>query len=87
MIDSSRGFQAPDAVPACAGRGATFAGGWHLSLPIVSWQTSLRDGTRGAQFRGLKAPATFSHRSAMEEAVASPTEWVLLSVIDWRIDS
>jgi len=36
-------------------------------LPAASWQTSLRDGAVGANVRGLKAPATFKHRSAMEE--------------------
>jgi len=64
--------------------GAAVAGSWTGRLwdlcdgwdqwDVWGWQTSLRDGARGAQVRGLKAPATVKHRSAMGEAVASSTE-------------
>jgi hypothetical protein len=35
-----------------------------IRLP-VPWQTSLRDDWVGAMFRGINAPATGKHRSAM----------------------
>jgi hypothetical protein len=42
-----------------------------MNWPLAP-QTSLRDGPKADQYRGLKAPATFSHRSAMEAFTSPP---------------
>ena len=63
----------------CAPRAPSRSDVCHDATRRLGWrhpanrQPSLRDGPFWNWVRGLKAPATFSHRSAMGEAGASPT--------------